>query len=80
MTINIYSRFSSAVGALLMIYGLIEVLSYGFSWPPLSEIYQALVILGLGVALWGICAILTLLIAIDERLHKTPVGKIDDDY
>ena len=70
MTINLLIATVSSIGSLLMVFGFWEFFGFGFSQVQFSQIFQPLVVVGLGALLLCLSAVLQLLCAIDVTLHE----------
>jgi hypothetical protein len=65
-------KLPTAVGPLLIVLGVMDYIKYHGFWGhvPLTDCWQNVVVLGLGVIIWCFAALLASLEAIENKLHE----------
>jgi hypothetical protein len=65
-------KLPTAAGPLLIVLGVMDYLKYHGFWGhvPLTDCWQNVVVIGLGVIIWCFAALLTSLVAIEKKLHE----------
>lgn len=72
MKVNFIISVAVAVGASLIVLGVVDYVEYHGIWGkvPLADCWQNVVVMALGVILLCLAAALTSLAAIDKKLHE----------